>query len=139
MNIGTEYTKSLGYDTYGRLSTVTAGNDVFTYGYLTNSNLVQSVSVSASSVPVCVTTNTYEANRNLITQVKNEELVGTSSIVLQRKVQKKTEQEKEEMNGRLIQTKKMMPLSLATKLLHQCVVASVRKRNKAERIMYVYP
>ena len=83
MNIGTEYTKSRRYDTYGRLSTITAGSDVFTYSYLTNSNLIQSVSVSASSVPVCVTTNTHEANRNLTTQVKNEELIVTSSIISQ--------------------------------------------------------
>ena len=48
MNISTEYDVDYGYDTLGRFSTVTNGNDVFTYGYLTNSNLIQSITYPSS-------------------------------------------------------------------------------------------
>jgi hypothetical protein len=43
MSIGTEYDVDYAYDSVGRFSSVTNGNDVFTYGYLANSNLIQSI------------------------------------------------------------------------------------------------
>ena len=71
INIGTEYDVSYSYDTLGRLSNVTndpnGTNDTFSYAYLANSNLVASIAYP-HNISV---TNTYEANRDLITQIKN--------------------------------------------------------------------
>ena len=68
MHIGTEYDLDYAYDTYGRFSTITNGGDVFTYGYLANSNLIASV-----TYPNTITvTNAYELNRNLIDYVENK-------------------------------------------------------------------
>jgi RHS repeat-associated protein len=66
-NIETEYDVDCGFDQYGRFSSVTNGTDTFTYGYLTNSNLVSTLTVGDISV-----NNTYETNRNLITSVENK-------------------------------------------------------------------
>ena len=68
MNISTEYDVDYGYDTLGRFSTVTNGNDVFTYGYLTNSNLIQSITYPSS----ITSTKSYETYRDLITSVENK-------------------------------------------------------------------
>lgn len=68
VNIGTEYDVDYGYDTYGRFSTVTNGSDVFTYGYLTNSNLVSGITYP-NNITV---TNAYESNRDLIDYVENK-------------------------------------------------------------------
>jgi RHS repeat-associated protein len=67
VNIGTEYDVDYGFDQYGRFNSVTNGTDTFTYGYLTNSNLVSTLTVGDISV-----NNTYETNRNLITSVENK-------------------------------------------------------------------
>jgi RHS repeat-associated protein len=62
------YSVSYSYDTLGRFSTVTNGSDVYTYAYLTNSNLVSSI-----TYPNTITvTNAYESNRNLIDYVENK-------------------------------------------------------------------
>ncbi|MCP3965842.1 MAG: hypothetical protein GY750_01740 [Lentisphaerae bacterium] len=68
MNIGTEYTKSLIYDTYGRLQSISSGSDTFTYSYLPNSNMVQTVTRPHN----LSTTFSYEPHRNLITAVENK-------------------------------------------------------------------
>ena len=68
MNIGTEYDVDYGYDTYGRFSTVTNGNDTFTYSYLANSNLIQFITYP-STISV---TKSYESNRDLVTSVENK-------------------------------------------------------------------
>ena len=77
VNIGSEYGVTYGYDTYGRPSSLTNGSDEFTYNYLPSSNLISSISyphgISVAS--------TYEANRNLVTQVKNT--YNTSTTVSQ--------------------------------------------------------
>ncbi|MCK4981820.1 MAG: RHS repeat-associated core domain-containing protein [Victivallaceae bacterium] len=68
VNISAEYVKTLGYDTYGRLNSVSDGTDTFTYAYLANSNLVSGV-----TRPNNLTTDySYEANRNLMTVVENK-------------------------------------------------------------------
>jgi RHS repeat-associated protein len=68
MNIGTEYNIDYGYDQYGRFNSVTNGSDTFTYSFLTNSNLVQSLT-APNNITV---TNAYESNRNLLTSVENK-------------------------------------------------------------------
>ncbi len=77
VNISTEYSAAIAYDTYGRMSSVTSGSDAFTYAYLTNSNLIQSITYP-NNIKV---DNAFEANRNLITQVKNT--YNTSTTVSQ--------------------------------------------------------
>ena len=68
MNISTEYSKTLGYDTYGRPNTLTSGSDTYTYNFLTNSSLVTSI-----TRPNNLTTDyTYETNRNMITAITNK-------------------------------------------------------------------
>ena len=68
MNISTEYTKTLGYDTYGRMNSISDGTDTFSYSFQTNSGLVSNV-----TRPHNLTTDyTYETNRNLITAVTNK-------------------------------------------------------------------
>jgi len=74
MNIGTEYAVGYGYDNLGRFSTVTNGADVFTYGYLANSNLIQSITYP-STISV---TKSYESNRDLVTSIENK--YGTTTI-----------------------------------------------------------
>jgi hypothetical protein len=65
------YSVSYSYDTYGRFSSLRCpsanGEDVFTYNYLANSNLVASIDYP-HEIKV---ENDYEENRDLITQVKN--------------------------------------------------------------------
>jgi len=74
INIGTEYDVDYGYDSMGRFSTLRWLNanpqvdDTYTYNYLTNSNLVSSI-----TYPNTITVNNaYESNRNLITSVDNK-------------------------------------------------------------------
>ena len=68
LHIGTEYTKTLGYDTYGRLNSVADGTDTFSYSFTANSDLVASV-----TRPHNLTTDyAYEANRNLVDYVENK-------------------------------------------------------------------
>jgi len=68
-----DYNVVYGYDTAGRLSTVTDPNGSYTYGYVTNSNLRHTI-----TGPVHVATTTYEPYRNVIDVVENK--VGTTSI-----------------------------------------------------------
>ena len=67
-HIGTEYDVDYGYDGYGRFNSVTAGSEVFTYGYLANSNLIESLSMP-NNISV---TNSFEPHRNLATSVANK-------------------------------------------------------------------
>ena len=63
-----ETAASYGYDAVGRLATVTQGTDTFTYGYQPNTfGLVKTVTGPAHTV-----TNTYEANRNVLTNKENK-------------------------------------------------------------------
>jgi hypothetical protein len=66
-HIGTEYDLNYGYDSYGRFSTITNGSDIYTYTYLANSSLIDTLTYP-SNIKVDYG---YESNRNLITQVKN--------------------------------------------------------------------
>lgn len=68
MNISTEYAANYGYDGYGRLNSVSNGTDTFSYGYLSNSNLVSSVTRPGS----LTTAYSYEDHRNLVTAVENK-------------------------------------------------------------------
>lgn len=67
-HIGTEYDVDYGYDDYGRVNSVSAGSDVFTYGYLANSNLIESLSMP-NNINI---TNSFEPQRNLATSVANK-------------------------------------------------------------------
>jgi len=62
------------YDAYGRFSSVEEGNDTFTCAYLTNSDLVNTLSGPASTVQ----TRAYETSRNLVDFVENK--VGTTTV-----------------------------------------------------------
>lgn len=55
-----------GYDTTGRLKTVTDGTDTFTYAYETDSNLLASLTAPQHNVAY-----TYETNRDLMTVIDN--------------------------------------------------------------------
>lgn len=68
-----DYAVIYGYDTAGRLGTVTDPNGTFTYGYLANSLLRSSVSSA-----VHVSTWTYETHRNVIASLENK--VGTATV-----------------------------------------------------------
>gem|GEM_PF-5356316 len=69
MNIGTEYGVGYGYDGYGRLNQITAnGSELFTYGYLANSDLVSTITRPND----LQTTFAYETHRNLLNTVTNE-------------------------------------------------------------------
>ena len=62
------------YDRAGRLATVADANDTHTYAYLANSyGLLESVTSPAHKV-----TNTYELNRNVLTNKANTSLDGTT-------------------------------------------------------------
>ena len=63
-----EYGVGYGYDTYGRLNQVVNGSDTFTYGYLANSNLVNTITRPNN----LSTTFGFENNRDLITGVENK-------------------------------------------------------------------
>jgi RHS repeat-associated protein len=61
-----DYTVCYGFDDYGRLNAVTDSNSSYSYGYMTDSNLLASV-----TSPVHTTSYSYETNRDLKTQVQN--------------------------------------------------------------------
>ncbi len=61
-----DHATTYSYQTNGRLNAVADGNDTHTYSYVNNSNLLSVLSASAVNK-----TYSYEANRNVITQVKN--------------------------------------------------------------------
>ena len=63
--VGTEV--EYGYDSLGRFASVTSGDEVFTYGYIPGSSLVDSVANNHG----LVRTTTYEPHRNLIATVEN--------------------------------------------------------------------
>ena len=82
VNISTEYDVDYGYDTLGRFSTVThhrvpqgGSDDVYTYNYLANSNLVSGITYP-NNISV---TNAYESNRDLIDYVENKHNTTTIS------------------------------------------------------------
>lgn len=68
MNIGSEYAVNYGYDDYGRMNSVGSGSDMFSYGYLSNSGLVQTITRPGSLSTIF----SYENNRDLITAVENK-------------------------------------------------------------------
>jgi RHS repeat-associated protein len=59
-----------GYDDASRLQTVTQGIKVATYGYLTNSPLVETIAVTHGGVPRLTTTKTYD-KLNRLTSLSN--------------------------------------------------------------------
>ena len=61
-----DYSVSYGFDDAGRLGTVNDG-ETFTYGYLANSSLVQTL-----TSPLHVATRTYEANRDVLASISND-------------------------------------------------------------------
>ena len=61
-----DYAVSYDFDGYGRLNAVTDPNSSYSYGYVTNSNLLASLTSLAHT-----TSYTYETNRDLKTQVQN--------------------------------------------------------------------
>ncbi|MDQ8208863.1 RHS repeat-associated core domain-containing protein [Coraliomargarita sp. SDUM461003] len=56
-----------GYDTAGRLSTVSDGTDTFSYGYEANSNLLATLNAPQHTVAY-----SYEPNRDLMTVIENK-------------------------------------------------------------------
>lgn len=64
---------SYGYDAQGRMQTVTSGAGVFAYGYVNDSDLLAGV-----EGPVVTAAHTYEPNRDLRTEVRNQ--VGETTI-----------------------------------------------------------
>ena len=74
LNGTAEHSVAYSYDTASRLGTITHGTDTFTYGYEPNTyGLVETVTGPAHTV-----TNTYEANRNVLTQKENK--FGTANL-----------------------------------------------------------
>ena len=61
-----DYAVAYGFDAQGRLDAVTDANSTYSYGYLADSNLIETV-----TSPVHTTTYTYEAERNVKTVVDN--------------------------------------------------------------------
>jgi YD repeat-containing protein len=66
---GDDYDVTYTYDATGRLSTVNDTHDTFTYGYKTDSNLIESVTVASLSNFDRKTG--YELHRDVITQIQN--------------------------------------------------------------------
>ena len=75
-DLDSDYEVAYGYDGVGRFSTLTATlaslgvTNAFTYSHLANSDLLSGYSESGSGLTV---TRTFEANRDLITQVKSSD------------------------------------------------------------------
>jgi len=61
-----DYAVTYGFDAQGRLDSVTDSNQTFSYGYLADSNLIETV-----TSPVHTTTYAYEAERDVKTVVDN--------------------------------------------------------------------
>ena len=61
---------SYGYDAAGRFHTVAAGTDVFSYSYLQNSSLVDTVTSRHGATEVMKTVKTWD-NLNRLTQIEN--------------------------------------------------------------------
>jgi RHS repeat-associated protein len=72
-NPSSDYTASYGFDAYGRLDSVSDGNNTFAYGYLADSNLIETM-----TSPVHTTTYTYEDERDLRKVVDN--VVSSTSV-----------------------------------------------------------
>jgi len=66
--IDDEYNVDYAYDDFGRLNKVINGNDEFTYHYLENSNLIETLEMPNG----ITTTKTYETKRNNILSVENK-------------------------------------------------------------------
>jgi YD repeat-containing protein len=66
-NLSQDYAVTYGYDNAGRMSRVQDANHTWTYGFLSNSNLVSGVTNGVTSV-----TYGYEAGRDLITSLENK-------------------------------------------------------------------
>ncbi|MBI2437570.1 MAG: RHS repeat-associated core domain-containing protein [Lentisphaerae bacterium] len=67
--LGSDCQVAYGYDAFGRLNQISNFQFQASYSYLANSDLISGYSDSASGLQV---TRTYEANRNLLTQIKNQ-------------------------------------------------------------------
>lgn len=71
-NTGSDYSITYGYDTHGRFGSVSwdvsGSTQAATYSYLSNSDLIHQLTTSSGQQ----TTYSYEPDRNLKTQVKNE-------------------------------------------------------------------
>ncbi len=68
-----DYAVTYGYDSAGRLGTVTDPSGTFTYGYTTNSNLRHTL-----TGPVHTATTTYETYRDVLDTLENK--VGSTSV-----------------------------------------------------------
>ena len=78
--LGTDYVMQYSYDPLGRFSSLRSHvsglmADVFTYSYLPGSDLISGLTETNAGITL---THSYEANRNLITQVRN--MAGTNVI-----------------------------------------------------------
>ncbi len=68
LTIGSEYSTGYSYDALGRIGSVSSGSDSFTYSYLANSDLISGI-----AYPNGITAaKSYEANRDLIASVENK-------------------------------------------------------------------
>lgn len=68
ININMEYSKTLGYDSYGRTNSISDGTDTFTYSFVINSDLVGNI-----TRPNNLSTDyIYEGNRDLLVAVTNK-------------------------------------------------------------------
>lgn len=65
LGLSTEITHDFGYDTYGRLATVGAGDYWASYQYVPNSDLLQTTTCRSNSAPVLTTTRTWEYGMRL--------------------------------------------------------------------------
>ena len=72
-NLNSDYAVTYGYDSAGRLSTLTDLNGLFTYGYLANSSLRETI-----MGPVHTATTTYEPHRNVLDTFENK--VGATTV-----------------------------------------------------------
>jgi hypothetical protein len=61
-----DYAVTYGFDAQGRLDSVSNGNQTFSYGYLADSNLIETM-----TSPVHTATDTYEDERNVKTVLDN--------------------------------------------------------------------
>jgi YD repeat-containing protein len=82
--LGTDYTTAYGYDTTGRLGQVwdrptltpagePGGSPAFTYGYLSASSLIQTVTKAAggTGIPALVATRIWDSTRDVLQKIEN--------------------------------------------------------------------
>ncbi len=75
INIGTEYVSNYGYDSLGRVSSVSAGSEVYSYSYKANSPLLDKYTTANGFERKY----SYEADRYLLTDIENK--FGTTNTI----------------------------------------------------------